>query len=675
VLLVFWNLNFFFLYYVTDYDLALQLTSVFRVSALFVPVVILHLSVVIGESYRHSKVARSALLLSYIGAAGLVYSNFTGSFITGLRVFTWGYSSVGGPAYSIFFILVIVDFLLAVGLLIRTYVATSEPQMRLQLRFWLLGLGVALPLGVTNMLPAYGVQFYPLGNLGSTVWVAIVGYAIARHRLLDIEIVLTKSIAYAGVILLLVGPVFIVTLVLQQWSFSQVHYGFSVQLAVLLIAVGILFSRLLSITRAALERSLFRQKYRSREAMTALAGDVVRILDRDRLIETLCRRLVDALRLEGITIWRLKESVSRFEIERVVGRRPVTDVYPEGHPFLEWLQTKGEAVLLEEAESDRMTRDGKVGDDFRRNEWAVCVPFVSNGNLVGFLGLGRKLDREAFTGGDLSLLNSVATEATVALENARLYEELRQSRDIINRAGRLSALGTLAAGIAHEIRNPLVSIHTFFQLAADRFDDQEFRTSFLPLARGEVERIGRLITELLSFAKSPTHNLGEVDVDEVVARAVTLLEPQARAHRVALRSHGDGPRPTLIGDPDQVLQVVINIVLNAIQATPSGGSVELETREVEEEGRVFCRIEVRDTGSGIPPDVRDAIFNPFFTTKDKGTGLGLAIAHQVVAESGGFISVDCFEGEGSRFFIHLPVGRRKRWRVRAPERREAVGTL
>jgi signal transduction histidine kinase len=581
-------------------------------------------------------------------------TNAQGTFVTGLRVFAWGYSSIGGPAYAPYVALVLFDFVLAIGLLVRTYITTTDSRMRLQVRFWLLGLVVALPLGVTNLLSNYGIHFYPLGNLGSAAWVAIVGYAIARHRLLDIDVFLTKTVAYIGVIILLVGPVFTLTLVLQYWAFGELHYGFSAELAIILVGVGILFSRLLTITKAALERSLFRDKYESRVAMTALAGDVVRILERETLIEALCVRLVDGFRLEGITMWLLKDSVNRFEIERFVGARPLTGAYPAHLPFIEWLQKRGGAILREEAEEEG-GRQSQVSETFRRNNWVVCVPFVSNGRLIGFLGVGAKRDREAFTSGDLKLLDSIATEATIALENARLYEEVRRSRDIINRTGRMSAIGTLAAGIAHEIRNPLVSIHTFFQLAPDRLGEEEFVTSFLPLARAEVERISRLIAELLSFAKSPTPSLGEIEIDDVVSRALTLLEPQAHSHGVELRRTGCVEMPSLIGDADQVLQVLVNLLLNGIQATARGGRVDVDIQQVEEDGRTYCRIEVRDTGSGIPIGVRDAIFNPFFTTKEKGTGLGLAIAHQIVTENGGFISVESVEGRGSSFLVYLPV--------------------
>jgi signal transduction histidine kinase len=120
----------------------------------------------------------------------------------------------------------------------------------------------------------------------------------------------------------------------------------------------------------------------------------------------------------------------------------------------------------------------------------------------------------------------------------------------------------------------------------------------------------------------------------------------------------DRAEQLVLADPDQVMQVVLNIGLNAVQATGKGGSVSLETKTVQDDGRTYCQIEIRDSGSGIAESLREAIFDPFFTTKEKGTGLGLAIAQQIVAEGGGFIRVDSQEGVGSRFLINLPVGER-----------------
>ena len=137
--------------------------------------------------------------------------------------------------------------------------------------------------------------------------------------------------------------------------------------------------------------------------------------------------------------------------------------------------------------------------------------------------------------------------------------------------GRLSAIGTLAAGIAHEIRNPLVSIQTFFQLAPQRLNDEEFMTSFLKLAEAEVQRIGNLITELLMFAKSPSPSLRPVSLAEIAERAVVLLEPQARSQGVKLTLLVEPQADAVLADGDQLMQVVLNLGLNGIQATPRGG--------------------------------------------------------------------------------------------------------
>jgi signal transduction histidine kinase len=524
--------------------------------------------------------------------------------------------------------------------------------MRLQLKSWVLGLAVTTPLGLTNLLPTYGIFTYPLGNLGSAVWAAIVAYAIVRHRLMDIDVVVTKGIAYVGAVLVLVGPVFFVTLMMQRWAFGDVHYDFSLGLAILLILVGTLFPPLRAQAESHLQRTLFPQKYESRASLAALAGQIVRILDREQLIEELCQRLVMTLGVDRVALYLRDDDRLAFQLRRTLGISPAVDTYGTEHEFVRWLARRGIPVLKDESVSDQQPRCVEV---FRVNGWEVCVPFVGAGRLLGFLGVGRKEGLDAFAAGDLGLLDNVAAAASVALENARLYEEVRRSRDIINRAGRLSALGTLAAGIAHEIRNPLVSIQTFFQLAPRRLDDEEFMSSFLRLAEAEVQRISKLISELLMFAKSPSADVREVDVNELVDRTVTLLAPQARREGIELSAVLGKTVPAVHADPDQVLQVLINIALNGIQATSSGGRVTIETRQIDQNTGVFSQIEVRDTGHGIPAAVREAIFNPFFTTREKGTGLGLSIAHQIIAEAGGFIAVDSVEGQGTRFAINMPA--------------------
>jgi len=654
IVLVFWNLNFFILYSVKDYELALGLTRVVRLGGLFAPPAILHLFVVIrGQS---SRFWRNLLVFDYAFSCGLAVLNAFDLIVVDLRPFTWGYSSVGSGWYHLLTFSIVANFLGAVGLVVYEYRTSQEPRLRLQLKLWLLGCLVALPLALTNILPAYGIRFYPLGNLGCVAWVGIVAYAIVRHRLMDIDVVVTKGAAYLAGGALLITPAFLLMLALQALAFEEVHYDFSVAVFVLFVVVGVLFPTLREKSEARIERSFFREKHKYRSALLAFTKTIIRILDRNELLRKLGETLSETLRPDRVAIFLRDEGHSKFDLRQVAGIRPADEGFDVAHPFVRYLEQRAEPVLRDEIEviADQKERD-RVARVLAGNGWEVCVPLPVSERLIGFLALGRKRNLDAFSVIDLDLLGTLAAQAAIAFENARLYEELHKSRDIIQRADRMSALGTLAAGIAHEIRNPLVSIQTFFQLAPERLHDEEFVTSFLGLAETEVKRIADLVTELLTFARSHDERVQEVDLDDAVDRTIRLLSPQAHQQKVRLERTAAGELPTVRVDQDRIKQVLINIVLNAIQATDAGGVVTVATRRIRRGGRDFCQVEVQDTGAGIPPERQEDIFNPFYTTKNKGTGLGLSIAHQIVTEHGGFITVESREGEGSRFFIHLPV--------------------
>lgn len=653
VTLVFWNLIFFALYAFHDYETAFRLSRLFRTGGLFLLPAILHLSLVL-PGRPIATYWKLVLIVDYGVSAVMAWLNTSNLLVSRLATFYWGYYSVGTEYYLIFTLSLIFNFVASIGILLIEYHTTRDARMRLQLKFWLFGMAVAVPLGMTNLLPAYGVRFYPLGNLASVLWAGIVGYAIVRHRLMDIELVVAKGLAYVGVSVVIIGPITGAFVLSQEVAFGEVHYDFTVVGILLFLAVGMLFPRVQAIAERRLGRSLFRSKFAARAALESLAGEVVRVLDRQRLLGLLCERIGEAFSIDSVALF-LTEGVGGYSLKHVVGRAPLVRSIEPDDRLVRLLLQVDDALLRDEGEKP----EGKVNMDMvnmlRGNGWEVVVPFRSGRELVGFVCLGPKRGLEAFTTGDLSLLGRVAAEASVALQNARLFEEVRQSRAIISRAGRLSAIGTLAAGIAHEIRNPLVSIQTFFQLAPERLDDEEFMTSFLKLAEAEVQRIGNLVSELLTFARSPVPEWRPVDVPEIAERAVILLEPHARSQGVALTHCQVGHPPRVLADGDQLMQVVLNIGLNAIQATPRGGAVSLECREMSADGGRYCQLEVRDTGRGIPESLRDAIFDPFFTTKDRGTGLGLAIAQQIVSESGGFITVTSVEEQGSRFVINLPA--------------------
>lgn len=242
--------------------------------------------------------------------------------------------------------------------------------------------------------------------------------------------------------------------------------------------------------------------------------------------------------------------------------------------------------------------------------------------------------------------------------------ELKQSQSIIRRADRLSSLGMLTAGLAHEIRNPLVAIRTFTQLLPERYQDPEFRNSFQAVALKEVDRICGLINDLLNFARPSTPNVSAENINEIVEAIVRILETEAREKEVQIYRRLASILPKIFIDKEQIKQVSMNVILNALQSIEGRGVVEVSTRLFTRNGsEQFVQIEVRDSGVGIPEKDLEDIFTPFFTTKKDGSGLGLSISHQIVQEHGGYIVVESQVGKGATFFINLPV--------RQPDHQEA----
>jgi two-component system nitrogen regulation sensor histidine kinase GlnL len=651
--LVLWNMDIFSLDYAATPAQALFWSRLFRVGMVLMPPTFLHCAVVFTDT--KARWLRPALLVSYAIGIVLVAANSFDMLVSRVEWVRWGYYPRPQPLYSLHTASFAGNAILSLGLLTYAYRHGGSARVRLQARFLLLALAIATPLGATNLLAVYGTPIYPLGSLGSVAYAGVVAYGMVRYRLMDIDIVIAKGVAYALGTVSLIAPVFAVVVWMQSRVFGHIDPDFSTALLVSYLLVAALFPLLRQRTERRVGQSLFREKHEYRAALAGFTNTIVRILDREKLLRELADTLMRVLQLDRVAVF-LQTPDQAYRLQHSAGTAPTTEEFAKGDVFVRLLAQRAETVLREELEAGAASSElATIRDLYRANAWEVSMPLAISGKLIGFVNLGRKRSLEVFSSGDLELLNTLAAEAAIALENARLYDELKKSQDIIRRADRLSALGTLAAGIAHEIRNPLVSIQTFFQLAPERLHDQEFSTTFLNTTAGEVNRIANLITELLSFARSPTAAFGPLDLNAAVERVVTLLGPQAKNQKVTLTRRLAPALPLVRADGDQIKQVLINLILNAIQATAPGGVVSISSRTVRNGNADLVQLEVGDTGAGIPPEQLDEIFNPFFTTKAKGTGLGLPIAHQIVTEHAGSITVESREGRGTSVFVNLPA--------------------
>ena len=292
----------------------------------------------------------------------------------------------------------------------------------------------------------------------------------------------------------------------------------------------------------------------------------------------------------------------------------------------------------------------------------VVVPLVGKTEVLGALAIDNRRGGRRFGADDRTLLDGLSTQAVVALENARTVADLRSSQAQVQRVDRLGTLGTLAAGLAHEINNPLVSIDTFLSLAPEKREaasGDNFWTDYHALASSELERIRGLVGTMQQLGRGDEERPipAEVDLGQVARDVVQLLEREAVAKGVTLESDVGDEATKVVGVQAQLHQVLLNLVMNALHATPAEGRVAVcVTPESDASGDAV--VEVRDTGSGIDPENLERIFDPFFTTKDpeRGTGLGLMISHQLVLAHGGSIELESSKDAGSCFRVRLPRG-------------------
>ncbi len=260
---------------------------------------------------------------------------------------------------------------------------------------------------------------------------------------------------------------------------------------------------------------------------------------------------------------------------------------------------------------------------------------------------------------DLDTLLILTRQAAVAVENAHLYEELRayvkqieDSQKALLQAEKMAAAGRLTASIAHEINNPLQAVRNCLHLAGHDDLPEERQNEYFVLAQTELERLTTTVQRMLDFYRPGKVKPKEVDLAEILAHVLTLMGTQLQKRAVEVKTHLPKKLPTVMAVSAQLQQVFLNLILNAYDAMPGGGEIEIVARKVAD----FVEITFQDSGMGIPPENRENIFEPFISTKEGGTGLGLTVSYNIIAALGGELKLLNNNKPGACFQVTLPIG-------------------
>lgn len=322
--------------------------------------------------------------------------------------------------------------------------------------------------------------------------------------------------------------------------------------------------------------------------------------------------------------------------------------------IIDWVLREGRPVVIEDMET--------VEQRDVAEHCMVVVPMIVRGKQVGIYALYCRRAKDEFTAGEIDLLGVLASQATIAIENSRLYTDLeathtqlKDSQHQIMLSAKFAAIGELAGGVAHEVNNPLQIILSRVQLMTLQNKDQPKLVKGLQLIEHNVKRISRIIRALLGFAG---HNAQEseceqFDIGQALRQALALVGHQLERGLIETSLECQEDLPLLTGNVGELEQVFINLMINAHNAMAHGGSLQISARIVGQQ------VEVRfaDTGCGIAPEHLDRIFEPFYTTRadEGGTGLGLAVSYRIIERHQGMLTVESIPGRGATFIIRLPL--------------------
>ncbi|MFP7755808.1 two-component system sensor histidine kinase NtrB [Thermodesulfobacteriota bacterium B35] len=276
------------------------------------------------------------------------------------------------------------------------------------------------------------------------------------------------------------------------------------------------------------------------------------------------------------------------------------------------------------------------GDQGREAEVRVCV---NGSEVVLICYLIDIRDKENNYMGQVLLLSDVT-------ELKAMEKEMRQNE-------RLAAVGRMAAGVAHEVRNPLSSVKGLALLLRDKFASSSRESEMATLLVQEVERMNRTISELLSFARPASLALAPVHLEELLRQAARLIDADAASDGISITLTLEEGLPAVMADRDRLNQVFINIMLNGVQSMDQGGELRVAARGAA--GGRSVEVIIEDTGSGMDPETMEQVFYPYFTTREDGTGIGLAISQKIISDHGGSIRMESEPGRGTRVTIELPV--------------------
>ena len=532
----------------------------------------------------------------------------------------------------------------------------------LALGLWipLAGLAIEVVFPSTRLSTATAVMVFLGFDLSLTLL-----YGYIRKRVLYTDIIFKKSLTFtlvSGAILFLYFVI-----IVRFGSYIQRLLkvtDFWVMLLFLLLAAFLVDPLKTGVIKL-LDKIFFRNQASYREYILETSKQLNYLLDIPTIIDLTLNKICDVAYLSGgyFLLWSEAENAFACGAARNPENARCRNVrIPGDWQLVAWLREQQAPIELFARKNFKVFQSlpAQEVEVLERLKVSVAAPLISRGKIQGILLLKAKLSGELYSYEDISFLGILCNQAAIALDNAGIRENEKSILQTMFHQKRLAMIGQMSATIAHEIRNPLVAVKGLGQLVEQSFAEGDPRAQHMRVLNTEVNRLQNVVSELVRFARPTELNRGATDLNRCIQDALDLYVEEFRNRGIEVRFDRHPGEVVAHADPEKIKQVIINLIQNSLEALPAGGAIRLETRLQRSESfeNLYdsrAMITLRDNGPGIPPEIREKIFEPFFSAKKSGTGLGLAIARSIVEEHGGEIAaLDSPEG-GACFVIRLPL--------------------
>ena len=676
-----WGISAFFLGQISSRDVALVVWRIAHVPIAFIAVFIFHLV------YKLCSLkSRKLLFFAYLqGFTFSIIALFSNLFISDVKyVFNSFYYDVAGPLFHPFFAIWGFLVMFAHFKLFITYLHVKG-SLKKQIMYLLVGSGLGFTGGITNFLPALGIELYPFGNFTIPIYCVIATYAILKYRLMDINIAFTR----AGIFIVVYSLVLGVPIALAfGWQDNLIKI-FGANWWILPLVCSTLLATIgpfiyLYINKKAEDRLLKEQRSYQNILRNASSG-MIRIKDLKRLLNVVIHVITKTVKIKYAAVYVLDKETNNFILQAARGKSASGDqgdYIDAGSPLIWQLSLRKNPIVTEEEVMklrDEAQNQGviKFVEQLLKLNASLVVPSFVDDKLTGILILGEKASGKLYSEDDLVVFSVLANQSALAIENAQFYDEVKKTHEQLFQAEKMATIGTMADGLSHQINN---RFHALSLIAGDSLDflKHSDMSSFsteakdvLAELKSALERIennvlqgGEVVKGLLKYSRPGDSGFELVSFQDVLNGSIDMVQYKINLKEFDLVQNIVDDVPKLYGNLTQLQEVFFNLIDNAYDAIKErqillkedGFRGKIEVSAIGADGAL--EIIVADNGMGIKDLDKKKLFTPFFTTKataKKGTGLGLYVLDKIIGAHNGKIAIDSIYKSGTRFTITLPT--------------------